>query len=151
MPPSSTTSRRCTPPPSTATTSWSSCSCRPARTPWHGPMPATRPPTSPRPPATSTSRVASARSPRIAPRADRLRSAALEVALAVPRVDHRVVGVLLDPGRVEVVVDHVLAEDLDGRVGPFQLADRLVQRARHPLDARRQVAVALELGVERQL
>ncbi len=52
----------------------------------------------------------------------RRRSAALEVALALPGVDDRVVGLLLDPGRVEVVVDDVLAEDLDRRLGPLELA-----------------------------
>ena len=64
------------------------------------------------------------------------RSAALEVALAVPRVDDRVVRLLLDPRGVEVVVDDVLAEDLDRGLGPFQLPDRLVQGARHPRMAR---------------
>ena len=75
-------------------------------------------------------------------------SAALEVALAVPVVDDRVVDLLLVAGRVEVVVDDVLAEDLDRRLAPLELADRLVQRARHPRIARRDVAVALELGRE---
>ena len=91
--------------------------------PLHGTMPATRP-------ADIAEAAGHVDVARAAPRgrrgsrqrADRLGSAALEVALAVPGVDHRVVGLLLDPGRVEVVVDDVLAEDLDRGLGPLQLA-----------------------------
>src|SRR5262245_48152123 len=77
-------------------------------------------------------------------------SAALEVALAVPVVDHGVVLLLLDPGRVEVVGDDVLAEDRAGSLGALQLADRLPQRPGHARHARRDVAVALVLGRQLQ-
>ena len=68
-----------------------------------------------------------------------------------PRVDDRVVDLLLVAGGVEVVVDDVLAEDLDRGLAALELPDRLVQRARHPRMALGDVAVALELGLERQL
>src|SRR5262245_51890145 len=75
-------------------------------------------------------------------------SSALEVALAVPVVDDRVVQLLLDTRRVEVVGDDVLAEDLAGRLRPIELPDRLPQRARHARRAGRHVAVAPVFGDE---
>src|SRR5262245_18175106 len=77
-------------------------------------------------------------------------SAALEVALALPVVDDRVVHLLLDPSGVEVVVDDLLAEDLDRRIRSLELPDRLVHAARHALHALGDVAVALELVCELQ-
>ena len=58
-------------------------------------------------------------------------SAALQVPLALPGVDDRVVGLLLDPRGVQVVVDDVLAEDLAAAFDALELADRLVERPRH--------------------
>ena len=57
---------------------------------------------------------------------------------------------LLHPGRVEIVVDDVLAEDLHRRIGPLQFGDRLVQCPRHPRDVLCEVTVAFELGLERE-
>src|ERR1035437_760090 len=78
-------------------------------------------------------------------------SASLEITLAVPIVDHRVVDLLLIAGRVEVVVDHILAEDLGGGLAALELRNCLVQGPRHPLAAGGEIAVALELGFEGQL
>src|SRR4051795_6399734 len=79
------------------------------------------------------------------------RSTTLEVSLAVPRVDGRVVRVLLDAGGVQVVVDDVVAEDLARGSGALELADCLPQRARHARHTGRDVAVADVLVGERQI
>src|SRR5437868_6756649 len=68
----------------------------------------------------------------------------------MPVVDDRVVELLLDAGRVEVVIDDVLSEDLDRGLRSLELPDRLVHAPWHPLDALRDVAVALELRDELQ-
>src|SRR3954451_24091862 len=79
------------------------------------------------------------------------RSTTLEVSLAVPRMDGRVVRVLLDAGGVEVMVDDVVAEDLARRRRALELADGLPQRARHPRYPGRDVAIADVLVGERQI
>src|SRR5687768_1096823 len=77
--------------------------------------------------------------------------AALQVALALPGMDDRVVQPLLDPRRVEVVVHHVLPEDLHRGLRGLELVDRLVQRTGHARHTRRDVAIALELGLQLEL
>src|SRR6186713_2678129 len=65
-------------------------------------------------------------------------SASFEVPLTVPRVDDRVVGLLLDARGIQIVCDHVVSEDLPRRSGPLQFRDRLIECARHAGMAGRQ-------------
>src|SRR3954451_12536993 len=69
-------------------------------------------------------------------------SPALQIALPLPAGHDAVVGVLLDPGRVHIVLHHILAEDLSREGALLQQLRRFPECPRDPRHTTCLIAVA---------